>query len=230
MANIYRLPKNNDSNAVLTKFNDEIRTIVNQLRRENSNCIITGETNINLTKINERTKFQEHFDIFITNGLFPKITHYDSNRSTAILIDHLFCKSIDGENCVSSGILISNILDHLPYFAYLDLKRKTNKRKRTVLIYKNTEESINRFYSDISAAINCMPVNNDLFGNPNNSYNSLENVLMEAKAIYFQLREVFHNKYKHKYSPWTTSGIIRSIQYSLTLPEIEGNRRSIVRT
>ena len=216
LANIYRPPKNNDSNAVLTKFNDEIRTIVNQLSRENSNCIITGDTYINLLKINKRTKFQEYFDIFITNGLFPKITlptRYNLNRNTSTLIDHLFCKFIDGKNCVSSGILIGNISDHLPYFAYLDLKRKTNKQKRTVLVYKNTEESINKFYSDVSAAISSMPVNNDLFGNPNDSYNSLENVLMEAKAKHFQPREVNYNKYKHKYSPWITSGIIPSIKY-----------------
>ena len=81
------------------------------------------------------------------------------------------------------------------------------------MVYKNTEESINNFYSDVSAAISSMPVNNDLFGNSNDSYNSLENVLMEAKAKHFQPREVNYNKYKHKYSPWITSGIIRSIKY-----------------
>ena len=74
-----------------------------------------------------------------------------------------------------------------------------------------------------------MPVNDDLFGNPNDSYNSLENVLMEAKAKHSQPREVNYNKYKHKYSHLITSGIIRSIKYRLTLPEIEENRRSIAR-
>ena len=68
-------PKDNDCNAVLTKFNDEIRTIVSQLSQENSNCIITGDTDINILQLNERTKFQEYFDIFITNGLFPKIPY-----------------------------------------------------------------------------------------------------------------------------------------------------------
>ena len=54
-----------------------------------------------------------------------------------------------------------------------------------------------------------MRVNNDLFGNPNDSYNSLKNILMEAKPKHFQPREVRYNKYKHKFSP----GIIRSIKY-----------------
>ena len=113
-----------------TLSNEEIRPIVTQLSQERSNCIITGDTNINLLKVNERIKFQEYFDIFITNGLFPKITfptRYNLNRNTATLIDHLFCKFIDGENCISSGILISNISDHLPYFAYIRLKKKITR-------------------------------------------------------------------------------------------------------
>ena len=40
------------------------------------------------------------------------------------------------------------------------------------------------------------------------SYNSLENILMEAKAKQFQPREVRYNTYKHKFPPWITSGII----------------------
>ena len=103
--------RDNDCNAVLTKFNDEIRAIVSQLSQENSNCIITGDTNINILQFNERTKFQEYFDILITNGLFCKITQptrYYLNRNTATLIDHLLCKFIDSENCICSGILISD--------------------------------------------------------------------------------------------------------------------------
>ena len=100
LANIYRPPKINDNNTVLGEFNEEIRPIVTQLSQERSNCIITGDTNINVLKINERIKFQEYFDIFITNGLFPKIffpTRYNLNRNTATLKDHLFCKFIDND-------------------------------------------------------------------------------------------------------------------------------------
>ena len=129
LANIYRPPK---MITILSKFNEEIRPIVTQLSQERSHFIVTGDTNINLLKIYERIKFQEYFDIFITNGLFPKIsfpTWYNLNGNIATLIDHLFCKFIDGENCVSSGILISNRPDHLPYFADIKLKMKTKRKK-----------------------------------------------------------------------------------------------------
>ena len=72
---------------------------------------------------------------------------------------------------------------------------------------------MNAFYNDVSTAISSMRVNNDLFGNPNDSYNSLGNILMEAKAKHFQPREIRYNKYKHKFSPGMTSDIIRSIKY-----------------
>ena len=156
----------------------------------------------------------------MTNGLFPKITfptRYDLNRNTAALIDHLFCKFIDGKNCISSGILISNISDHLPYFTYIRVKKKLTRKKKTVLVYKNTEESINEFQYDVSNAVNNIAINNDLLGNPNNSYNSLENILMEAKSKHFQPREVRFVRYKHKFSPWISSGIIHPIKYRYSL-------------
>ena len=36
---------------------------------------------------------------------------------------------------------------------------------------------------------------------------------MEAKSKHFQPREVSFDKYKHKISPWISSGIIHSIKY-----------------
>ena len=139
LANNYRPPKNNDNNTVLGEFNEEIRPTVTQYPQERSYCIITGDTNINLLKVKERFKFQEYFDIFITNGLFPKITfptRYDLNRNTASLIDDLFCKFIDGENFISSGRSIGNISDHLPYFAHIRLKKKITRKNKIVLVYK----------------------------------------------------------------------------------------------
>ena len=88
---------------------------------------------------------------------------------------------------------------------------------KTVLVYKNTEESINELQYDVSNAVNNIAINNDLLGNPNDSYNSLENILMEAKSKHFQPREIRFDKYKHKFSPWISSGIIHSIKYRYSL-------------
>ena len=169
LANIYRPPKDNDCNAVLTKFNDEIRTIVNQLSQENSNCIITGDTNINIFEVNERTNFQEYFDIFITNGLFPKITlptRYNLNRNTGTLIDHLFCKLIDGENCISSlyrklkktGVLspeYSDLASNLRlYNAILKKNIRLTKMNNYAEKFEKYKLDMHRTWSTITEALN----------------------------------------------------------------------------
>ena len=90
---------------------------------------------------------------------------------------------------------------------------ETKRKKKTVFVYKNIEESINGFQNDVSNAVNNISINNDLLGNPNDSYNALENMIMEAKCKHFQPREVRFDIYKHKFSPWISSGIIHSIKY-----------------
>ena len=68
--NIYKPPKKNDDNDVIQQFNAELRPIIDLFGKQNKNCITTGYTNLNLLKINEKIKFQEYFDIFVSNGLF----------------------------------------------------------------------------------------------------------------------------------------------------------------
>ena len=47
LGNIYMPPKKNDNNDVIHQFNTELRPIIDQLGKENKNCIITGDMNIN---------------------------------------------------------------------------------------------------------------------------------------------------------------------------------------
>ena len=39
-----------------------------------SETIITGDFNIGLLKVNDRPKVGDYFDLFCTNGFYPKIT------------------------------------------------------------------------------------------------------------------------------------------------------------
>ena len=150
LGNIYRPPKKNDNNDVIQLFNAELRPIIDLFGKENKNCIITGDTNINLLKINERIKFQEYFDIFVSNGLFPKITYptrfsKSEKRCTGTLIDHLFCKYLDGENCLSSGIFISSVSDHLLILLILILRKSQQFKSKYIKVYKNKENAMFNF-------------------------------------------------------------------------------------
>ena len=50
--------------------------------------MMTGDFNIDLLQIDERTQMQKYFDLFVTRGFFPKIKMSTrSSRFNASLID-----------------------------------------------------------------------------------------------------------------------------------------------
>ena len=72
IGNIYRSPHNNNNNANIEKFIEEMSPIINTLQKENKYATIVDDFNINLLQINEREKFDEFFDLMCTNIFFSK--------------------------------------------------------------------------------------------------------------------------------------------------------------
>ena len=54
IGNIYKPPQNNNNNANIERFIEEISPIINTLQKENKYAAIVGDFNINLLQINER--------------------------------------------------------------------------------------------------------------------------------------------------------------------------------
>jgi hypothetical protein len=84
------------------------------------------------------------------NGLYPLITRPTRiTKSSATLIDNIFTNEY--RNVDKSGILISDVSDHLPIFfvCKYDVKFENCKNK---YMYKRQldEESINKFINDVS--------------------------------------------------------------------------------
>ncbi len=57
-------------------------------------------------------------------------------------------------------------------------------------------ESIQNFHGEIQNALDYANLNSDLDTNPNSNYNTLHEIIQQAKRKF--------NKYKHKISPWIT--------------------------
>ena len=72
LGNIYRPPKDNNSDPVISTFIDELSPIIQTLSSENSESILVGDFNIDLLKVNEKSKYGEYLDLFHTNGFYPK--------------------------------------------------------------------------------------------------------------------------------------------------------------
>ena len=213
LCNIYRPPKRNNCNQVIESFISEIRPIVEILDKENSHILFTGDFNIDLLKINEREKFQDYFDLFVSRGLFPTIslpTRF--SRRNCTLIDQSFTNVFQNSDNSSSGILVSCLSDHLPHFSLLDILSRKRTSKKFVKIQEKSHAAMNNFSKYVEESFNKTTWDRDMYLNPNINYEPFEKILTEAKQIYLPEKEKCFNKYKHKASPWITYSIIRSIK------------------
>ena len=154
LANIYRYPEDSTKNRIISTFIQELHPIIECLDRENSAFILAGDLNINLLEINERIKFQEYLDMFISRGIFPKITlptRFSKKRAT--LLDHIFCKIPDGSSLGCSGIFFTKLSDHLPVFTCQEVFRLKKHKPKFINIQIKSNEVDNNFIAHVKTTI-----------------------------------------------------------------------------
>ena len=214
LANIYRPPRDNYSDRSIDKFLKPMTDIILTLCKEKSTIITGGDFNIDLLMLTSKDKFQEYFDIFVSNGLLPQITlptRFAKKRAT--LIDQIFCRFSKNTSELKSGIVVTKISDHLPCFSSIKVSFKANsKPPKFVKVDKNGPSAIEDFRNEVKKQINRTYFENDLLADPNENYEKLESIIKLAKEKYLPLSEVKFKKYKHKISPWITFTIIKSIK------------------
>jgi len=209
VGNIYRPPRDLIEN--YKTFNDELQRNLRDLRGE---VIISGDFNIDLLKIREKPVFSEFFETFLINGYIPKITlptRLTSNNGT--LIDNHFCKISTNFSDTTSGIIISNLSDHFPYFTCLDyLKLQPNPPKYVTYSIQN-ENTISLFKEYLTQQQICGKLNTGPNADPDANYDVLHMIIQNGLQQYMPLRTAKFNKHKHKSCRWISLGIIRSIRF-----------------
>ena len=129
---IYRPPNNN-----FNDFETELKTILHKIDNENKTCILMGDFNIDLLKYGGNEHANRFLNQMYSSQFYPVI-----NRPTRIIDNYLFNIYLL-INC-SSGILISDLSDHLPVFQILPnisiQKPKKNSLKRRELTTANIDK------------------------------------------------------------------------------------------
>ena len=156
IGNIYRPPRHNDNNNTVRQFCSELQPVISNISKHDSNAIITGDFNIDLLQINERSEFQKYFDLFTTNGLFPCITL--PTRSSESLIDQIYCKLKDPKQLVFSCVIDTMISDHYPCFAIVDILKSRKHKPKFVQIHNHDPAAFRSFLWGIVSEISrCVP-------------------------------------------------------------------------
>ena len=212
LGNIYRPPKQTVSN--IHAFTDQMDDMANKLRNY-SNVVITGDFNLDLLKFKENHNVNNYFEQLLSNGFFPSITV--PTRLTGrggTLIDNIFIKAEHDCQNLKSGVLLSQISDHLPCFISLEyyFPQSKSNAKRIRLLSKQAN-SFSNLRNDLRSEHIKRKLKASLGSNPNTSYNNFNDILQSLINKNFPIKWVKFNKYKHKISPWVTQGILISIKY-----------------
>ena len=213
LGNIYKPPKENNNTNIET-FISELTSDLYNLDRLNTNVILAGDFNINLLQIKNRPVFANYFDLLITNGFSPSITLPTRFTDTSCtLIDNIFYKSNTNDNIISSGIILTDISDHLPCFANFNLSLFTKHKKPVIFKRPPFQKHIQQICNEITSQKLYDRLDTSLTQDPNFNYDILESTIISAMDKFIPIKRIKFNKYKHKKQPWVTNGILKSIRY-----------------
>ena len=212
LCNIYRAPR--DTNAELSQFINDIRPVIEQLSNESSSILFAGDININLLQTPLRDKYNNYLDLLINNGLIPYIslpTRF--SRRSATLIDHIFGKLNNPGQKTLSGIVLSEISDHLPCFIILKNKHCHTAPPKYVQVRTNTESAYANLQSELRSLDLNPKIDTSDHADPNRNYNIICQSISQLCSKHLPIRKVKFQKYRHKVTPWITFGIMKSIKY-----------------
>ena len=216
LCNIYRPPR--DSNEALEIFLTLLGPKLDFLSGISSNIIVVGDFNIDLLSIHLRNKFSDYIDLIITQGFTIQIslpTRFSTHRAT--LIDHIFSKLSSAHNTYKSGILFTQLSDHLPSFFCMEKSKSKPKPPKYVNIQICSQTAQDAFCNEINSVDFSTFINPDPSIDPNQNYKEMFRIIDTAKSKHMPCKCVRFKRYKHKISPWLTTGIMRSIKFKDSL-------------
>ena len=196
LGTIYRHPKAN-----LTKFNDRLYTVLQQIDNDKSidMCYVAGDFNVNLINFDIHNPTETFLNNFISNSFLPCIhlpTRVTYKSST--LIDNIFMlqrKPKKAQN-LTSGLFYSDISDHLPCFAILEYPSKIPPKPRPKIRVYN-DASVQNFNRDLQG-VDWSPIYND--ENPSTSFQTFLDIYKKLFDEHFPLQT--QSRKKSKQNPW----------------------------
>lgn len=123
---IYRPPEKN-----VREFCEELDRLLMTISVNNKLCVLLGDWNLDVMKHDRHSSTAEFLVIMYSKMFFPLITHPTRITShTATLLDNTFINSLD--TFCASGVLFSDVSDHLPVFTFLSEKMNVEDKKTRI--------------------------------------------------------------------------------------------------
>ena len=166
-----------------------------------------GDFNVGPLQYNHHASTQEFIDSLFSHAFLPLISNPTRLTSySATLIDNIFTNNLTHN--VFSGIILNDLSDHLPVFAYINDAILTRSTERKIMMRTFNNDNLQKFNENLSN------VKWSSFRNmedPNEAYNDF---IEEYSSVYnacFPLK-VFKGKQVNTFfSPWLSPGLLKSV-------------------
>ena len=175
--------------------------------------MLAGDYNINLLKINEKEGFAEFLDMMTNNSLIPTITLPTRFSSySCSLLDNIYHFQTKKSTESKSGIIFTDISDHLPCFTSIKFQTRTeNRPPKFVKQEINSDSAMANLLEDLASKDIFNKLNHNLENDPNYNYDIIAKNVQDCKEKHFPTKLVKFNKRRHKNNQWMTYNILNSI-------------------
>ncbi len=175
------------------------------ISKESKICYLMGDFNINILNHYHHSVTGEFLDIMFSYMFFPLITLPTRITShTATIIDNIFTNHSD--NYSRSGLLLSDISDHLPIFC---ITHEQIRASIDDIVFRDKN------IANVSKFRHCLSQVNwyDLsrFNDPHKGYESFLNKYRETYNNCFPLKKIKRKKCNLR-KPWLSKGLLISIR------------------
>ena len=202
---IYRHPS---STVSITDFADKhVEPILHKISLENKQCMIMGDFNINILKVNTNDAYENFLNTLQSNHFSPFVLQ-PTRLQHKTLIDNIYFNSLNYQS--NSGNLLVEISDHLIQYLVLEDFVKIKKRapptryKRDFRNFNSTE-----FNDEVIHKVNwdetCQVHLNDPNFSCKNFYDTIEFFLDE----YAPYRKLTNKESELLDKPWITENILK---------------------
>ena len=200
---IYRHP-----NGDLEQFIDYLSSAIDRINEENETCIIMGDFNIDLLKLESHSATDSFLNTLGSHFFQPYILQPTRiTDHSATLIHDIFFNSI--EHFTISGNIVHDLTDHLPNFIIFNkfstlpynakiFKRDYSKLDQQVLV--NEIQSIDWESDFVSSA------------NPCNMFKSFYSKISSIIDKHILVKQLSRRELKLKSKPWISNALRKSIQ------------------
>ena len=199
---IYRPPNNK-----FAAFKDSLNELLEKLDSQKKKCILMGDFNFDLLKSEENPHVNDFLNQMFSSCFYPLITRPTRiTNSSASLIDNIFVNNL--EESFTSGILFTDLSDHLPVFQFTgSIQHKTNSSTTTSYKYRQINEKYMSHLCQNLERENWLDIFN--IDNPEEAYNQFFNKLHDTYDKSIPLKKSKFGNLSRKI-PWLTKGLLTS--------------------